>query len=118
MKFAYRKQQVEKELLKRIGQIVRFDMKDPSISSLVTVTRVETSNDLKSARVFVSVLGDETLMKLSLKSLNRARLWVRNRLAGMFRSRVIPHLRFEPDRTLRNVFKVESILNELEKESE
>lgn len=97
-------------MLRRISEIVRFEMKDPGISMMVTVTRVDVSNNLEDATVYVSVLGDDAVKAKSLKTLSKARGWIRKKIALQIRTKLSPQLRFEIDRSIDNVFKVESII--------
>lgn len=118
MKHSYRKQQLEREMLRKINEIVRFEMKDPGISRMVTITRVDVSKNLEDATAYVSVLGDDAVKAKSLKTLNKARGWIRKKIAHQIRTRLSPQLWFKLDRSIDNVFRVETIIQGLKGKSE
>jgi len=74
----------------------------------VTLTDVALSDDLRHARVFVSVLGDESR---ALAALDRARPFLRHALARQGRLRYTPELRFVLDRSAATGFRVEHLLS-------
>ena len=59
MKTNNRLSRINDEILKELSQIIRGELKDPRIGAMTSVIRVETTQDLKYCKVFVSVLGDE-----------------------------------------------------------
>jgi len=81
-----------------IAQMLRRDIHDPLIG-FVTITDVEVSPDLRHAKVFFSVLGDEEQVKNSIKGLLRARKYMNARLSETIELRYIPKLRFIYDET-------------------
>lgn len=84
-----RQQQIECLLKSEISRIVCTRMRDPLIG-FVTITNIQLSKDGRSAKVFFSVLGDETDQENTLKGLHRARGFIQNEL----KSRI--HLRYHP----------------------
>src|SRR5437660_1324758 len=91
--------------MRRVNEAVRQvlseavgELKDPRIG-FVTVTGVETSPDLRHARVFVSVLGSEDEQRQSLLGLEAAHGVLQGRLACELRLKRTPQLAFEYDRT-------------------
>ena len=59
MKTNNRLSRINDEIMKELSQIIRAELKDPRIGAMTSVIRVETTQDLKYAKVFVSVLGNE-----------------------------------------------------------
>ena len=88
---SYRQNQVGQQVREEIMQIIRRDLKDPRIG-FVSITAVRMSPDLRSARVRVSVLGDEAETKASLKGLESAKGLIRHELG-----RRLENLKFSPD---------------------
>jgi ribosome-binding factor A len=88
---SYRQTQVGQQVREEIMQIIRRDLKDPRIG-FVSITAVRMSPDLRSARVRVSVLGDEVETKASLKGLESAKGLIRHELG-----RRLQNLKFSPD---------------------
>lgn len=60
---------INSEVQRALGELIRMGVKDPRVSSLTSVTDVEVAPDLKTAKVFISVLGDEKNRKIPLKGL-------------------------------------------------
>ena len=87
-------------------------LKDPRIG-FVTVTGVETSPDLRHARVFVSVLGSEKKRSQSLRGLEAAHGLLQSRLARELRMKRTPQLEFEYDRTVEHGVRMSKLIDEL-----
>jgi ribosome-binding factor A len=88
------------------------ELKDPRIG-FVTVTGVETSPDLRQARVFVSVLGSAKKRKLSLEGLAAAHGVLQSRLARELRMKRTPTLAFEYDPTVEEGVRMSKLIDEL-----
>ena len=89
------------------------ELKDPRLG-FVTVTEVETSKDLRSAKVFVSVLGDDKQWTSSLAALASARGFVRNWLRQHLDLRVTPEVDFRPDRSMEHAARIQSLLKKVQ----
>lgn len=112
-----RSERVAELLREEISQIITRESKDPLIG-LVTVTHVKLTDDLKSARVYVSVLGDVEKRKGSMTGLERAKNWIRNELGQRIELKYIPELTFCYDETIDYAQKIEAILRRIHKENE
>src|SRR5205814_10526236 len=89
--------QVGAQIREEIMSIIRRDLKDPRIG-FVSITQVRMSPDLRSARVRVSVLGDEEQQKESLAGLNSAKGLIRRELGRRLENlKFSPELHFELD---------------------
>lgn len=91
-----RKRRLEKiaEALKReISKVIFYELKDPRIN-LVTVTKTEPSDDLRMAKVYVSVIGDETKKRTTLNALKHARGYIQSIIGKQLELRYTPVLRF------------------------
>jgi len=114
---------VQGKRLDRVNQLVREEialllqreLKDPRLG-FVTVTEVAVAKDLRSARVYVSVLGDEAQWKASLAGLQSARGFIRNWLAPRLRTRAVPDLVFLPDRSMAHAAHIQTVLERLREE--
>jgi ribosome-binding factor A len=98
---------VRQVLSEAVGQL-----KDPRIG-FVTVTGVETSPDLRHARVFVSVLGSETKRKQTLASLQAAHSVLQARIASELRMKRTPQLAFEYDPSVERGVRMTKLIDEL-----
>ncbi len=100
------------EIKREISAILTEEVKDPRIS-MVSVTRVEVSNDLGSARVMLSVLGDEKKQAEVMQALEKARGFIRTELSNRIRLRQTPEINFRLDRSIEHSIRISSIINEL-----
>jgi ribosome-binding factor A len=89
--------------------ILQSGLKDPRLP-LVTCTRVAVTNDLKSAKLYVSVLGDEAQMKRAMKILDGATGYVRRLLAERLGLRSAPEIRFVFDPSIEYGIRLEELL--------
>ena len=108
---------VQELLLEEISKLMTHGLKDPRIG-FVTVTRVELSDNIKNARVMVSILGDEKQKEDSLEGLNSAKGFIRGHLGKNLYLRYIPELEFKLDKSAEHVEKITRIISELHHESE
>jgi ribosome-binding factor A len=84
-------------------------LKDPRIG-FVTVTDVSTSPDLRHARVYVSVLGDDAARTASLEGLHSAHGYLQSAINAELRLKRTPELRFVDDETVRRAARLEELL--------
>jgi ribosome-binding factor A len=107
--------------MRRVDEAVRqvlgdaaHELKDPRVG-FVTVTDVKTSPDLRHARVYVSVLGDEDTQAASLDGLRSAHGFLQAKVAGELRLKRTPELTFELDHTAERAARLEELLHEEER---
>ena len=93
-----RMRRVDEAMREVLSGAITSELKDPRVG-FVTVTAVETSPDLRRARVFVSVLGDEPVRRRTLDGLRSAHGYLQKRVAGELRLKHTPTLDFEYDDT-------------------
>jgi ribosome-binding factor A len=107
-----RLQRVNQLIKEEISLLLQRELKDPGLG-FVSVTEVDVAPDLRSARVYVSVLGSDAEWRASLQALDRARGFIRNWLAPRLRMRAIPHLTFLPDRSMAHAAHIQTLLEQL-----
>ncbi len=105
----HRMESVGRELQEEIAEIVRTEIDDPLVG-FVTITDVEMSPDLKHARVYFSVLGDEQQKRDSARGIRRAAKFIRGRVAERIELRYVPTLRFLLDETAERAQRIEMLL--------
>jgi ribosome-binding factor A len=110
-----RLQRVNQLIREEISVLIQRELKDPRLG-FVTVTEVDVSKDLRTAKVYVSVLGPEADWRSSLEALENARGFIRNWLVPRLRLRAIPHLTFHPDRSMAHAAHIQTVLEELRTE--
>jgi ribosome-binding factor A len=94
-----------------LGDAITADLKDPRIG-FVTVTGVDTSPDLRSARVYVSVLGDEEQRERSLSGLRSSHGVLQRKIATEMRLKRTPTLTFEYDDSVERGDRISRLLDE------
>ena len=106
-----RMRRVDEAVREVLSEAITVEIKDPRVG-FVTVTAVDTSPDLRHARVYVSVLGDDKQRKLSLAGLRSAHGYLQRRVASELRLKNTPTLDFIYDDTLDRVERVTKLLGE------
>jgi ribosome-binding factor A len=93
-----------------LGDAISTDLKDPRVG-FVTVTGVKTSPDLRHARVYVSVLGDESERDGTLEGLRSAHGFLQRRVADELKLRHTPALTFEYDPTVDRGVRLSALMH-------
>jgi ribosome-binding factor A len=106
---------VDEAMREVLSDAITQDLKDPRVG-FVTVTAVDTSPDLRHARVFVSVLGAEKARKLSMRALESAHGFLQRRVAAELRLKHTPTLTFVYDDTAERADRLERLLSEAERD--
>ncbi len=111
---AIRTDRLNEEVKKTISEIIR-ELKDPRLSAMTTITQVEITNDLKHAKVRVSVYdGDEEVRKASVDALNHASGFIARELGHRMQIRRLPMLKFLLDTSIEYSVHISKVLNNLQ----
>lgn len=108
-----RTDRIDELLRQEIGGIVAKEVSDPRIG-FATITKVETTPDLRHAKVWVSVIGQPAERTATISALSRAMPFVRHELGRTLRLKRIPDLHVELDDTAERGTRVLQLLDELE----
>ena len=108
-----RTQRVDELLRQEIGSIITRDVADPRVG-FATITSVETTPDLRHAKVWISVIGQPAEREATMAALRRAMPFVRHELGSRLRIRRIPDLHVHLDDTAERGTRVLQLLSELE----
>ncbi len=100
-----------------VATAILTELLDPRIKD-VTVVGVKVSTDMREAKVAISVMGDETQERLSLRGLQNAAGYLQSKIAERIDSRYIPRLQFEISKGTRSALEVGEILAQLRRERE
>ena len=106
-------ERINEFLLREISLLLERQLKDPRLHSLISVTRIDTSKDLRHARVYISVLGDESTKAEALHGLSAATGYVKRHLGDVLPLKNIPSLTFTLDDSLEKGTAVLSAMNQL-----
>ena len=113
----YRIQRLNDQLRDEISQLIlRGDVKDPRVSTFLSINRVEVTNDLSYAKVYVSSFLPDNQVKKGVDGLNAAAGFIQREIAKKLRIRQFPKLQFLVDAGMKAGFDMVQKLNELEKE--
>jgi ribosome-binding factor A len=104
------------ELLKReLSEIIQRDLKDPRVG-FITVSRAKVSGDLRHAKIYVSVMGDEKSAKDTMEGLSSARGYIQRELGRKVKIKFLPALEFVLDTSVDHGFHIMEILKKIEEE--
>ena len=104
-----RMRRVDEAMREVLSDAITSEIKDPRVG-FVTVTAVETAPDLRHARVFVSVLGDDPVRRRSLQGLRSAHGFLQRRVADELRLKHTPTLEFVFDDTVDRAARITELL--------
>ncbi len=115
MKNKNRMIRINDEIKRELSEIIRSELKDPRISVITSVLKVDTSNDLKYCKVYISVLGNEKEKEDVMLALKNASGFIRKQIALKINLRNTPEFNFKLDNSLEDSFKIFKIIDEINK---
>ncbi|MFH0855729.1 MAG: 30S ribosome-binding factor RbfA [Candidatus Omnitrophota bacterium] len=107
-----RQDRVAEAIRQEASIIIHDKLKDPRLG-FVTITRVEVTPDLRYAKIFFSVLGNEESYKNTKEALDSALGFVRKLVAERLSLRFAPEIAFYEDRSTEYSVRIEEVLNEI-----
>lgn len=106
-------------LLKEVlSEVIHRDVKNPHLPHWITVTQVEITRDLRHAKVFVSVMGDQAAKQLALTTLKSAAGFIAVAASKKMVIRYFPALTFKLDESVDRQIRLETVLHEIHEEQE
>ncbi len=108
---------IDEELRKELSQIISYEIKDPNLTGLISVTKVKITPDLKYAKVYVSILNSKS-EKDTMDTLKRSAGFVRTLIAKRINLRITPELIFEKDDSMEYGARIEKVIEDLKKSEE
>lgn len=109
----YRIERVNALLREEIGSVLAGELNDPRISPMASVTRVDTSRDLGSARVYISVLGTDQEKADTMEALKAAAGFIHRTIRPHLRMRSVPHLAFHLDEAIEKGAEMLAFIDEV-----
>lgn len=106
---------INEEVRKELSNIVQHEIKDPRIAPMTSVTLVEVATDLKSAKAYISVLGDEKQQKDTLAGLKSAEGYIRRQLAHSINLRNTPEISFIADQSIEYAIHMSELIDQVNK---
>jgi ribosome-binding factor A len=107
-----RSARIADQIQRELAEVVRTDLRDPRVGSLVTITGVELSGDQSHAKVFFTVLGAPSDVEHALEGLQRAAGFVRSQLAHRLSTRTVPELHFHYDESVERGMRLSKLIDE------
>lgn len=95
-----------------VSMAILTQLRDPRVKD-VTVTKVEVAGDMRNAKVYVSIMGDEKKQQLCLNGLRRSAGFLQSCINDRIDTRYIPKLEFEIDKGVKQALEVSRILKEV-----
>ena len=112
-----RQERMNVEIQRALARIIQEQIKDPRIDfASVSIIRVEVSNELSHARVYVSVLGDSKKQDETMQALQNAKGYIRTELFQNIQVKHAPELDFRLDRSIEHGIHIASLLDGLKEE--
>ncbi len=108
---SHRSLRIAEAIREVVASAILFDVSDPRIQS-VTVLRVEVSHDLRTATVYVSVMGTEAERNLAMKGLRHATGFLQSRVAARLQIRFTPILGFKLDDAVKKSVEIGRLIDE------
>jgi ribosome-binding factor A len=102
---------LEAQIQRRAAHCLQFELSDPR-AGFVTITRVELTSDLSSAKIHYSVLGDEAEKRRTAEMLEHAAGFVQRQVAGILHLRRTPHMRWYYDDSLVEAARLDTLIKE------
>ena len=107
-----RSERLQELFLKEISFLIQRGLKDPRVG-FATVTRVELGDNLRHAKVFLSVIGTPNEVEDTLEGLQNARGYIRSALGKNLHLKFIPELHFKRDDSFEKFDKIARIINQI-----
>ncbi len=104
---------INSEVQRELSNIIRSGIKDPRIAPMTCVTDVEVAPDLKTAKAWISVLGDEDKKEETMEGLKSAEGYIRHELASSLNLRNTPEIRFILDTSTEYGMKMSRLIDEV-----
>ena len=101
-----------------IGKLIQKGLKDPRVSTLASITRVDITDDLSYAKALVSVMGSDKEKRDTIIGLNNSDGFIRGVLGKSLKIFKVPELNFTLDENLEHAIHIESILAELKQKGD
>jgi ribosome-binding factor A len=108
---------INQEVQKELSMLISRELKDPRINPMTSIVNVEVAPDLKTCKVYISVLGDEQSQKDTLRGLKSAAPFLRSQLAQGINLRNTPELTFVVDQSIEYGVNMSRLIDEVNKKS-
>jgi len=112
----YRSGRINEEMRKEISSIIQNEIRDPRITSMVSVTSVEVTKDLKYAQVYVSLFGSEESKKETLEALKSSASFIRREVGHRIKLRLTPEIVIHEDKSIEHGMHINDLLHKIKEQ--
>ncbi|WP_125153729.1 30S ribosome-binding factor RbfA [Clostridium rectalis] len=114
----YRAGRINEEVKKEVSNIIQYDIRDPRMGAMVSVTKVDVTKDLRYAKIYVSIFGDEETKINTLSALKHSAGFIRREIGHRINLRYTPEIIIKLDDTIEHGMHIDKLLADLkEKDS-
>lgn len=108
-----RTDRINEQLREEISAVLSRQVKDPRLNTLISITRVVSSNDLRSARVYISVMGNKATKQEALEGLQSAASFLRREIRDRINMKHTPFMTYLLDDSLEEASQVLNIMDKI-----
>lgn len=112
----HRHERVGEEIAHEVNAMLAGELKDPRLEGMVVATQVRVQQDMKHARVFISVTGTNKEQSDAIKALEHASGYIRRELVERLQLRRVPELHFTLDLSQEHIERIEQLLKDMKKD--
>ena len=113
-----RYKRISEEIRKIVSDIILYELKDPRIPKMTSITRVDTTNDLRYTNIYVSFYEKDASHEEALKGLNSAKGFIRKEIGSKLDLRYTPEPVFKLDNSIENGMYIKELLKKVIKEDD
>jgi ribosome-binding factor A len=113
-----RVRRINEEVRRIVSDIIRNDIKDPRVGGMVSIVRVDTSRDLRHAKLYISVLGEDNDGERTIEGLKKAAGFIRRELGNQMSAYYVPELTFVLDDSIEYSIDISQKINALNRDRE
>lgn len=107
---------ISEEIKKIVSNLMRNELKDPRISSMASINKVEVTKDLRIAKIYVTVLGNESEQKNTIIGLERAKGFIRREMGKELGIRYTPQPIFLLDKSIEHGIYISELIDKINKQ--
>lgn len=110
-----RTNRIASEIKKVISELILFELKDPRVGNMTSITDVELTSDLSFATIYLSVLGSDEEKNEAIKGMENAKGFMKKELGKKLDLRHIPELIFKLDNSVEQGLHIDELLKQINK---
>lgn len=108
---------ISEEVKKIVSELIQNEVKDPRISGLPSVNKVNVTKDLRLAKIYISVLGSDEEKEDTIKGLQSAKGFIRSEIGKRMQLRHVPEPLFELDESIEQAIYMSKLIDKVNKDS-